>query len=87
MIAEGIYALCVVSSAFCAWILLRAYRRTRTELLFWSGLCFVGLTVDNVLVFFDIVVLPTQIDLSAWRLISALTGISLLCYGLIREAG
>ena len=41
-----IYSLCALTSVACAWFLLRAYARTRHRLLFWSGLCFVMLTVS-----------------------------------------
>ena len=44
-------------------LLFRGYARTGARLLFWSGLCFVGLSVNNVLLFFDFVVFPTQVDL------------------------
>lgn len=79
-----VYALCVVTSALCAVLLLRQYARTRFKLLLWSGLCFVGLTLNNLLVFIDANVAP-HTDLSVWRTLPALAGVALLLYGMIWE--
>jgi Family of unknown function (DUF5985) len=51
-------------------------------LLFWSGLCFVGLSLNNLLVVLDRIILPSM-DLLRWRLVAALVAVSLLVYGLI----
>ena len=80
-----VYTLCALTSIACAWMLLRAYRTTRVRLLFWSGLCFVGLALNNILLFIDVKVVP-ETDLSVARTIPALIGVLLLLYGLIREA-
>lgn len=80
-----IYGLCALTAASCAWLLLRGYLRTRFRLLFWSGLCFVGLTANNLLLVLDRLVLPT-IDLTTWRLATALGSLLLLLYGLILES-
>jgi hypothetical protein len=63
-------------------LLLRAYARSRVRLLFWSGLCFTGLALNNALLFIDLIVLP-QRDLLLLRSIPALIGLLLLIYGLI----
>lgn len=81
-----VYILCTLTSAACTLLLARAYARSRERLLFWSALCFAGFCANNALLFVDVVVLPTQIDLSTWRLVPALLGIAALCYGLILEA-
>ena len=74
-----IYLLCIATSALCAWLLLAAFRRSRQSLLLWSALCFGLLTVNNVLVFSDLILLPT-VDLSAARAFTALAaGVLLLC--------
>jgi hypothetical protein len=62
--------------------LLRAHARAGTRLLLWGGLCFVGLTLNNVLVFVDLVLVPT-VDLSVWRNLAALAGVAALLYGLV----
>jgi len=83
--AETVYVLCALTSAVCAGLLLQGFVRTRARLLLWSGLCFVGLFLNNVLLFVDIVLLP-KIDLSAWRSVAALVGMALLLYGLVWDA-
>jgi hypothetical protein len=81
-VAEAVYILCAITSILCAALLLRGYRATRTRLLFWASLCFVFLAINNVILYFDLVVLPPQIDLFWYRNIAALVGMLLLLFGL-----
>ncbi len=83
--AEVVYLLCAATSVACAVLLLRGYARTGTRLLLWSGLCFVGLALNNVVLAIDLMVVP-GVDLSTWRLVPAAAGILLLLYGLVWEA-
>ena len=83
--AESVYALCAVTSVVCAILLLRGYGSSRTRLLFWAGLCFVGFAINNILLFVDLVLLP-DVDLFMWRTLPALAGILLLIYGLVWES-
>lgn len=83
--AELVYALCAATSVFCALLLFRGYSASRTRLLFWASLCFIGLALNNVLLFVDLILLP-QIDLFTWRSAAALSGMSVLLYGLIFES-
>ena len=83
---ETVYLLCAATSVTCAVLLLRAHRRQRTRLLLWSSLCFVMLAVNNTLLFIDLIVAPTSVDLSLWRSTTALTGVGLLLFGLIWES-
>lgn len=85
MMPELTYVLCAATSILCAVLLLRGYIRTRTRLLMWSTLCFVGLAINNVLLFLDLVILP-DLDLRIVRSGSALVSIMLLVIGLIWEA-
>lgn len=79
-----IYTLCTLTALACAALLLANYRRTGHRVLFWSGLCFIGMTVNNVLLALDKLVLPS-VDLLPWRLLAALVAVCLLLYGLIFE--
>ena len=79
-----VYALCALTSLACAWLLLRGYARSRVRLLLWSGLCFAGLAINNILLFIDLRVLP-ETDLSAIRTVPAVIGVALLLYGLVWE--
>ena len=80
------YSLCALIALLCCILLLRAYARSRMRLLLWSGLCFFGLTVSNLLVFVDLRLFP-QIDLYLWRLVTATLAMLILLYGLIWEGG
>ena len=53
--------------------------------MFWSSICFSGLTINNLLLVVDKVVLPT-LDLSAWRTLAALIAMAVLLYGLIWDS-
>jgi hypothetical protein len=81
-----LFLLAALTSIGCTWLLLRAYARSRVRLLFWTGVCFVFLSVNNVLLFVDAIVLPTQVDLRIFRLTAALVGIACLLYAFIWEA-
>lgn len=84
--AEVVYILATLTSAACAWLLLRAYKRTGVRLLFWSGIAFVGFALNNALLYVDLLVLAQNVDLSVVRLLPTITGLALLCYGLIWES-
>ena len=84
MFAIIVYVLCAATSGLCAVLLLRGYMKSRARLLFWSGLCFTGLALNTLLLVIDVGVVQ-EIDLSLWRTIPALIGISLLVYGLVWE--
>jgi hypothetical protein len=79
-----IYSLCALTSLACAVLLLRAYRQAGAKLLFWSGLCFLGLTTSNLLLILDRIVYP-EVDLYPARLAAALVGLLLLIFGLVWE--
>jgi hypothetical protein len=81
-----VYALCALTALACAILLLRGYLVARHRLLLWSGLCFVGLTLNNVLLVLDRLVY-TAVDLSTWRLSIALVAVLLLVCGLVVEGG
>jgi hypothetical protein len=83
--AEAVYLLCALTSVACAVLLMASYRRSRAKLLLWSGLCFVGLALNNVLLFTDLVVVPAS-DLSLWRSWIALGSMTLLLIGLVWES-
>jgi hypothetical protein len=84
-VAPTVYVLGALVTLLCAVLLLRGYSRSGTRLLFWSGLCFAGLTLSNALVFLDLVVVP-HTDLYVWRLGSAALAMMLLLYGLVWES-
>lgn len=79
-----IYGLCAATALGCAWLLLRGYAQGKSRLLLWSGLCFVGLGLNNLLLIMDQLIF-TATNLSTVRLVPALAGMALLLYGLVWE--
>ena len=83
--AAVIYGLCALSALLCTVLLLQGFRRSGYRLLLWSGLCFAGLTVNNLILVVDRLVLQ-ETDLSVWRTSFALAAMAILLYGLIWDA-
>jgi len=54
-------------------------------MLFWSGICFAGFTLNNVMLVIDYAV-PPQIDLSIPRTIPTLLGLFAMVFAFIWEA-
>lgn len=80
-----IYSLCALTSITCLVLLWRSWRASGARLLFWSALCFGALSVNNVLLVVDRVILPTAVNLYTWRLGAAFFAVLLLLFGLIWE--
>jgi hypothetical protein len=83
--APLVYALGFAVTLFCAVLLLRAYLRVGRRLLFWSSLCFSGLTVSNALLVVDLVFVPDA-NLYVWRLAVAAAAMLVLLFGLVWES-
>lgn len=79
------YILCTVVSLLCAVLLLRGYVRGKHRLLLWSGLCFSGLTLANVIMFCDLVLLP-QVNLYFIRETTTAFSMLILLFGMIWES-
>lgn len=89
--AEIVYVLCALTSMLCAWMLFRGYARSGARFVLWSAFCFLGLAINNILLFVDKVVVPEVngfwgIEFQVWRSLAAVVGLALLIYGLIWEA-
>ena len=82
--ATFVYTLCALTSLMCAFLLLRAFYRTRSKVLWWSGLCFCGLVLSNTVLILDKLVY-VDINLLGWRLWITLISLSLLLYGLVNS--
>jgi hypothetical protein len=80
-----IYGLCSLTAFTCCWLLIQAWNRSHYRLLLWGGLCFAGLTLNNILVLMDKFYVP-NLDLSTWRLATALAAMVILLYGLIFDS-
>lgn len=80
-----VYALCLAASAVCAFLLLHAWRQTRSRLLFWTALGFVFLAVNNLFLVADMVLFP-NVELWPGRMGPSLAAVGVLLYGFIWEA-
>lgn len=85
VVSVGIYILCSVASFACAWLLLRGYGRNRTRLLFWAGLCFSFLFLNNLAVLLDLLVFA-DFNLQGVRHGASLAAVGTLLVGLVWEA-
>ena len=83
--AAVVYFLCALTSLTCFVLLFRAWRNSGARLLFWSALCFAGMTLNNFVLVIDRVFLPDSVDLSILRLVMALAAVLLLVFGLVWE--
>jgi hypothetical protein len=82
---SSIYLLCLITSLVAMWLLLRSYRENRSRLLLFSAAAFVAFALNNLTLFFDLVLLPTSIDLRPLRALTALIGVAILLYAFIWE--
>ena len=86
MMPSLVYALCALTSMLCAGLLWRAYRASFARLLLWSSVSFIGLALNNLLLFIDLVVFPTAVDLSLYRSLLAAVSVMVLLFGLIWDS-
>jgi hypothetical protein len=77
-----LFALPAITCLACTILLVGEYRARRTRLMLWSALCFAGLSINNVLLFVDLILFPSA-DLRLFRLAAALGGMLFLLYGFI----
>jgi hypothetical protein len=80
-----VYILCAVTCLVCAVLLLLGYKQTKVRLLFWSSLCFLGLMIDNIMLYVDVVMVP-DVNLAVWRKLPGFLATTLLVFGLIWES-
>jgi hypothetical protein len=81
---ELVYILCALTSLACAILLVRSYLASRTRLLWWSSVCFIGLFVNNSILVTDLML--TTSDLLFLRDITNLASVAALIFGLIWDA-
>lgn len=84
--ATIVYALSTLTCVACAYLLLRSFTRNGTRLLLWSGLCFIGLALNNALATIDVNTPTELMDLSTIRVVVSIVSVSILIYGLTWES-
>jgi hypothetical protein len=82
--SEATYVLCTLTSIVSAALLARAAHGPSGRLMFWGAIFFVGMALNNVLLFVDALLGPS-IDWSLWPNLVALISIAILLYALIWE--
>jgi len=82
--ASAVFGLCFLTSALCAALLFRAYRRRPMRLLLLSAICFVFLAINNLVVILDIFAFP-NLSLILFRQAAALIALGVLLFGFIWE--
>lgn len=83
--AGVVYILCTLTSLVCAILLLRAYMRTKSRLLFWCFSGFAGFALNNILLYIDLIVFPNLNYIINFRTVPAFIGMMIMIYGLIME--
>lgn len=86
MMATIVYVLSVITCFACAVLLLRSYKRGGSRLLLWSGLCFLGLALNNALATIDVNTSRELLDLSTVRIALSIASLSVLIFGLTWES-
>jgi hypothetical protein len=81
-----VYIFCFITCAIGAGLLVRSWFKTRTRLLLWVAISFTLLAVNNFFLLADTTLTPPEVDLSILRVVSAVTAVLVLVFGLIWEA-
>ena len=81
----AVFIACALTSALCVVLLIRGYLASRSRLLLWSSLGFLGLALNNLVLVVDRVVMP-ELDLSLLRALPAALGVSVFLLGCIWDA-
>ena len=81
-----LFLLAALTCIACTVLLFRGYAASASRLVLWTAFCFVGLSVNNLLLFFDLAVFIEEFDLRVYRHLAALAGLACLLYGFIVES-
>jgi len=82
---EIIYILCALTALACTLLLARGYRRSHAHILLWSAICFALLTLNNIMLYIDLVLTGPGVDMLPLRDITSLASILVLVIGLILD--
>lgn len=81
----AVFIACALTSVLCVALLVRGYIASRSRLLLWSSLGFLGLALNNIILVIDRLLVP-DVDLSLWRTLAAFLGVTVLLLGCIWDA-
>lgn len=82
--AAAVFIACALTSVLCAILLVRGYLISRSRLLLWSSIGFMGLALNNIVLVLDRLVFVQ--DLSLLRVVPALLGVAVILFGCIWDA-
>jgi len=82
----AVYLLGMFVALACGVLLARGYRQSGQRLLLWSSLCFLGLSLSNALLFLDLSVWGTRVDLHLERRAVTAVALLVLLYGLVWDS-
>jgi hypothetical protein len=85
MISAAVYLMCALTSIFCTVLLFRTYKKNQNKLILWSGVCFICLALNNIMLFVDLVMTPA-VDLAVLRTVPAVVGFGVLVGCLVWES-
>lgn len=85
MMVAAVFIACALTSVLCVALLIRGYLASRSRLLLWSSLGFLGLALNNIVLLIERLVVP-DVDLSLLRALPALSGVTILLLGCIWDA-
>lgn len=80
-----LFLLAALTCITCTVLLFRGYASSGSRLVLWTALCFVFLSINNLLLFFDLALFIEEFDLRVFRHSAALAGLACLLYGFIVE--
>lgn len=81
----AVFLACALTSVLCVVLLVRGWLASRSRLLLWSSLGFLGLALNNIVLVLDRLVVP-DIDLGLLRTLPAFLGVAVLLLGCIWDA-
>lgn len=79
---QAVYILCAATALACGTLLWRGFQRRHVRLLLWCALFFFAMSLENIILFIDLVLIP-QTDFTLIRRSTALVGVLVLLYGLV----
>lgn len=81
-----VYTLCLLTSALCAILLFRAWRKVNSRLLLWTSISFGFFALNNLALVADLIIFP-QIPLWPLRAATQILALGILLFGFVWETG
>lgn len=79
-----VYGLGLATALICAIVVWISWRRTRAPILFWTGVSFIFLSINNVILLLDRVIF-LSVNFWPWRQVPTVIAVLVLLYGFSRR--